>query len=48
MSNARKINWKRQRKREAFFLKTGRMPYKKELSNSQQPHISYGYNTTKG
>ena len=45
---ARKINWKRQVKRESFFLKNGRMPRSKDMRRAAQPAIFYGLNTTKG
>lgn len=42
---SRKINWKKQLRREEFFLKRGRFPKKRELERKRGPVLMFGHNT---
>lgn len=43
---SKKINWKKLKKRENFFLKTGRMPTDSEMKSVKgKPRLMFGFNT---
>jgi len=39
------IDWKVQRKREAYYMKHGRFPTQQELDVPRQPRLMFGFNT---
>ena len=42
---SKRINWKKQLRKENFWLKAGRMPTKRELENNKTPRLIFGLNT---
>lgn len=43
---SKKINWKKVRKRESFFLKHDRFPSKKEMASTKnKPVLMFGFNS---
>ncbi len=48
MSKKNKIDWKKQKEREKFFIRNGRFPRPGELdANKGKPVLLFGYNTAK-